>query len=738
MPKSSKKKKDKAADFTKARLKLGKGKQQPSNVIDTSFKARSIALPTQSIAVEKDASLPLTKRHLSFVDLISHLRHHNASVRKDAILGFKELFEAHWDLLDSNMPAFIGAIIRLIGDEDSDVRKTLLTFFQWCIPRIPTENLIPHSHLLLLYTTSAQTHIFPEIRIDAVRFLDVFLEKMPEVLVEGLDHSVKGHGHRILEGYLGLLNAGTKYGGNEGPAQATSTASVTLTPASKYVVLNSLSIFLQHALRSADKQTAEPGSSTRTSPAWYLENAFQDRDSFLQFEKNLLPWRTAPNTTSIRQCWNEIVEDDDPDDDFLPSVSVLTGISSEQNWNVQDIADVVGNSASQSLDAGESSFSLNLARTLHSTLVAIFLDNAPAAFTPSGTPTETEMGMVLAVVRLVLTIYQSITRASKKSSEVPMGDLEALLSFMAPYFPAESSSSKNMKLVQFVDSYNLLYCELVSLLLIAQTTESSRASRKPKAAPSAVARRHLRKFWEAGGVGEFIQLKLEGRSGSSGIATPIGPAVYLDFLPTIWAFITKFASSDDGGSNTILLAALNHAIKTSSKSASKRLTIEFVSRLALLDTIPQYQGDFVTGKSATDDQGFKDWIVHLPQVLWELGHTNLLCTETIILALLRLLQSPSRIMDPETVTHLHARMTPYFRINHPVRGPLAGPFTKLPLQATLRRLVLDMVSVLLTRGRRLASVGKAGLGSSLDAAVKQAVEGTPEEVYWGHVGNRLS
>lgn len=93
------------------------------------------------------------------------------------------------------------------------------------------ENLVPHSNLLLLYTTSAQTHIFPEIRIDAVRFLDIFLEKMPEVLVEGLDHSVKGHGHRILEGYLGLLNAGTKYGGNEGPAQATSTASVTLSPA---------------------------------------------------------------------------------------------------------------------------------------------------------------------------------------------------------------------------------------------------------------------------------------------------------------------------------------------------------------------------------------------------------------------------------------------------------------------------------------------------------------------------
>jgi hypothetical protein len=40
MPKSAKKRKDKAADFAKAKLKLGKGKQLASNAIDTSFKAK--------------------------------------------------------------------------------------------------------------------------------------------------------------------------------------------------------------------------------------------------------------------------------------------------------------------------------------------------------------------------------------------------------------------------------------------------------------------------------------------------------------------------------------------------------------------------------------------------------------------------------------------------------------------------------------------------------------------------
>lgn len=70
---------------------------------------------------------------------------------------------------------------------------------------------MPHAQVLLLFITSAQTHIFPEIRIDAVRYLDLCLEVIPDVVVEGLAHGSQGHGRRVLEGYLGVLNAGTAY-----------------------------------------------------------------------------------------------------------------------------------------------------------------------------------------------------------------------------------------------------------------------------------------------------------------------------------------------------------------------------------------------------------------------------------------------------------------------------------------------------------------------------------------------
>ncbi|PSS37555.1 hypothetical protein PHLCEN_2v571 [Hermanssonia centrifuga] len=232
MPKSTKKKKDKAADFSKAKLKLGKEKQTPNNAVDTSFKARSIALPSQTITHTKNDATPTTKRRLSFEDLVSHMKHYNSGTRKDAILGIRELFENHPEIVTPSLTVLFSNCIRIIGDEDASVRKGLLAFFGWLLPRVSIDDLAPHAPVLLLFTTSALTHIFPEIRIDAIRFIDLFLEFIPDLVVEGWSQASGGHGKRVLEGYLGILSAGTAYGedGDTGPVKATSTASVVLSP----------------------------------------------------------------------------------------------------------------------------------------------------------------------------------------------------------------------------------------------------------------------------------------------------------------------------------------------------------------------------------------------------------------------------------------------------------------------------------------------------------------------------
>jgi pre-rRNA-processing protein IPI1 len=143
--------------------------------------------------------------------------------------------------------------LRRLYPQDASVRKTLLSFLEWLLPPIPRvgripllrtycpitgriiqAKLLPHASLLLLFTTSALSHIFPEIRIDAVKFLDLLLDLVPDLAAggwvgeEGEDltgsksanlgigdpsSSNSADGQRVLDGYLSLLSLKGRQGG---------------------------------------------------------------------------------------------------------------------------------------------------------------------------------------------------------------------------------------------------------------------------------------------------------------------------------------------------------------------------------------------------------------------------------------------------------------------------------------------------------------------------------------------
>lgn len=101
--------------------------------------ASGIALPTQSITVEKDIALPTTRKKQSFDDLLSLMKHYNANTRKgicspfrkmrcllnsiDAVLSLRELFQSHPEIVESSMTTLLGACVRLIGDEVCPVAR---------------------------------------------------------------------------------------------------------------------------------------------------------------------------------------------------------------------------------------------------------------------------------------------------------------------------------------------------------------------------------------------------------------------------------------------------------------------------------------------------------------------------------------------------------------------------------------------------------------------------------------
>ncbi|KAH9944068.1 uncharacterized protein BXZ73DRAFT_39165 [Epithele typhae] len=762
MPKSSKKRKEKAADFAKAKLKLGKGKQTPNNALDTSFKARSIALPTQSIALDKDGDVPMTKRKLTFDTLAMQLKHYNATTRKgsypseapefllDAVLGLRELLEGHPELIATHLTILINSCVKLVGDEDSSVRKTLLSFFSWLFSQLPQDDLIPHSAVLLLFTTSAQTHIFPEIRIDAIRFLDVCLEHIPEVVTEGwMRMGSSSHGRRVLEGYLGILNAGTIFGeggADTGPIQATSTASVVLSSASKLVVLRSLASFLSHALRSfwISRDFAESSSATVT-PTWYLASAFSSRRAFEAFDALLRPHET---TTSSRQ-WTEEAQEESADD-FVGNFNdaLATGPLA---WSLNDLEDVdvtmstlAGDDSAQVTDEdAEVVCVARLARTLQSTLVSTFLDCAPAVFSPSSSPSEVEVQMVLVICRILRSLYGRILEDSAQSGtrhERAENDLQTLLYHFGPYFPFtvtnHPSIRRDVKIEQAFQDLNLIYCELSSFLVLASqrettaTTFPSHRGKRVAGAPAAAAQGRQIERVSAHVMQLLRGQAVDGNGSTNGaLPRPISAQAYVALLPTVWSLVNS-RIAEGTASSSVFSAIVDHAIRTSSTSAVKRHTIDFVGRLVLLDGEPEYVGSLRLGRNLVQDAKLEEWITQLPRTLWELGGNNPTTTEVIARFLLRLSQRGSPLLRPTVSTAMRSRLTPYFSVMHPTKGKMSGPFAKLPATSAARRLILDLVTTI---------VGPPSPADTDDlrSTAADAVQGTADWDYWTGISRRM-
>ncbi|KAI0094749.1 hypothetical protein BDY19DRAFT_1038840 [Irpex rosettiformis] len=702
MPKSSKHKKERAADFSKAKLKLGKGKQTPTNAVDTSFKARSIALPSQNIAAAKDGLGPTTKRKLTLDDLIIHLKHYNSGIRKDALLGLRELFEDHPEIISLSLTPVLNGCIRLIADEDASVRKGLLSFLNWLLHRIPRDDLIPHAHLLLLFTTSAQTHIFPEIRIDAIRFLDLCLEVIPEVVIEGWEVGFNGHGRRVMEGYLGILNAGTAYNepGDRSSIQATSTASVILSPASKLVILKSLLCFLSTALSGRSILQSDPvpsiGSSAQVpTPAPFMSSSFTSSTAFASFDALL-----QPKASKEAYQWTECLDNGNTECPLIANNFAHDGIL--DSWSIDDLTTVELPSPSTSDQVAESSrgvrpetaYLVHLLRTLHPILASTFLDHAPTVFSPNSAPAEIDLQTICTIARIAQRLYGSVQlNFHSAANDLLIENLTTLINHMTVYFPFNGywsvTTKRDTKVEQALQDLNFVFCELTSYLMNTVSHQTpAKHLKKRRAVASSIPYVSLAQIDR---VSRYIvkALKGEGIRQGPGSALPrfISTAAYVSILPTVWALLN---SSDEEHVNEILHATIEHAIYTSSTSAVKMHIIEFLGRLVLLETVPEYCGQFRLSSLPQLHKALEDWLIQLPKTIWELGSQNMNCTEIILHLLLRLIQRNSPLISHRISVSISARLMPYFIIVHHTHGKVSGPFSKLPQASAIRRLVMDL------------------------------------------------
>eukprot|EP01018_Ginkgo_biloba_P003706 Gb_00827 [translate_table: standard] len=96
----------------------------------------TIILPEQSLALDKEG-FAVNRKQQTLKELLMQTTHHNAHVRKDALLGIKDLILRHPKEIELHKIAIIEKLSPRIGDSDKGVRETLFLVLKSSIfPRL--------------------------------------------------------------------------------------------------------------------------------------------------------------------------------------------------------------------------------------------------------------------------------------------------------------------------------------------------------------------------------------------------------------------------------------------------------------------------------------------------------------------------------------------------------------------------------------------------------------------------
>lgn len=177
------KKAQKAKDFVKPKLKVGKTAAKPSNHTDTLFKAKRITL-NQLIG----------KKLSSEQDLIHQLsltKHHSDSTRKEVLQNLEVLLPDNPSLYKQILASVTPLIL------DPDVLKPLIALLTTAARKQPGLMDL-HMRLVVLFVLLAMSHINPRVRNNSSKFLEILIDHAPRLLT-------KQNFVKVLKNYFGLM-----------------------------------------------------------------------------------------------------------------------------------------------------------------------------------------------------------------------------------------------------------------------------------------------------------------------------------------------------------------------------------------------------------------------------------------------------------------------------------------------------------------------------------------------------
>ncbi|KAK6050135.1 hypothetical protein COOONC_12360 [Cooperia oncophora] len=187
----TKKKAKKNADFKKVKLKVGK-KLKKTTTTDTTITTKKVVLISQLQEKSVSSEKPLSYRGLSLEELCRQLGHFSKasaySVRRDALMGTKQLLMSRPDLIENHLRTLIPAVGRLISDcgHDPAVSGPLRALLR-VICSVPSHAMTAHLTLFVAHLLHALTHNEQGVRNFALSIIGMLLTSYPKLCSTSAD-----------------------------------------------------------------------------------------------------------------------------------------------------------------------------------------------------------------------------------------------------------------------------------------------------------------------------------------------------------------------------------------------------------------------------------------------------------------------------------------------------------------------------------------------------------------------
>lgn len=744
MVNARKKKAAKMEDFKKKRLKVGKKKTVPDNFTDTAFKSKSITLPNQSINEDKSHEIT-TSRNLTLADLVVQLKHYNSGVKKEALSGLTDICHQHPALLVSSLGLVVNGVLKLFVDEDREVRKATLNFLKDTFVDIDFVELQPFMPLLIIYTCSAMTHIFEDVRLDAVKLMDLWIDIAPNVIVSKFWNRVTGNYMSLLTVDSNSMNSSSNATPSSGTGGngATTTASVKAAVTKSHLHIHknklglfvSLSNFLEAGLSESDQDDF-----------WFLLNYLSSRHARDAFKVKMSHYDTIDESKTVKwdiKIKNAFTPAHAMVGSVAPYLSEETKLATYSQLHLFESSGPKNNSSSTATttatataasggqtatsEINNSEFSAEerlsnikqLIETFQPILVASWLEAAPAVFMSVSSISMTPaLELLNEILKLSLVLWRAIV-GSEIVSTLPKEwlnqHLQQLLKHFTVYFPygADSFGNRGSKVDDMLQEMNIMLCELTSLFLLARTMQKNALQLSNKAMSKSLSERQQQKRrkmeledeeaeipeWAETVVGHVLgALGYQELDGMTSANSSFKTDNLISLLPAIWGFLNCLEYSE---SITMFKALLGYYEQCQPTSASKRVAFDFITRAYLIQSTPSYNGQFIITPHSELATLMQSWVLSLPKFLWYLRSNHVETSRSILNILCDIVKrSDKDIFDTNTLIEVETKLIPFFFVQIS-KGPLYGPFNELP--ADIQQRALDYVQYLDSKSTKMAA-----------------------------------